>query len=74
MRSFKFLFPALSLLAVACNSNSNSNKVETPKVIDNKYSLAYQLEGKIVAANADTSKQISFGGLLIRQSPRMGIS
>lgn len=62
MRSFKFLIPALSFLVVACNSNNNSNKVETPKVVDNKYSLAYQLEGKIVAANADTSKQISFGG------------
>lgn len=62
MRSFKFLIPVLSFLVVACNSNSNSNKVETPKVVDNKYSLAYQLEGKIVAANADTSKQISFGG------------
>ncbi|MET4142900.1 hypothetical protein [Pedobacter sp. UYP1] len=62
MRSFKFLIPVLSLLVVACHSNSNSNKVETPKVIANKYSLAYQLEGKIVAANADTSKQISFGG------------
>lgn len=62
MRSFKFLIPALSLLVVACNSNSNSNKVETAKVVDHKYSLAYQLDGKIVAANADTSKQISFGG------------
>ena len=62
MRSFKFLIPSLSLLAAACNSNHNSNNAGIPKVIDNKFALAYQFEGKIVAANADTSKQISFGG------------
>lgn len=64
MRSFKFLIPALSLLAVACNSNNNSKTIETPKVVDQKFALAYQFEGKIVAANADTSKQISFGGAM----------
>ncbi|MBB5634943.1 Tol biopolymer transport system component [Pedobacter cryoconitis] len=62
MKSFKFLIPALSLLVVACHTNNKPDHTETPKVVDNKYALAYQLDDKIVAANADTSKQISFGG------------
>ncbi|QNK64777.1 PD40 domain-containing protein [Pedobacter sp. PAMC26386] len=62
MSAFKFLIPALSFLVVACNSKSNNTNTETPKVIDNKYAFAYQLNGKIVASNADTTKQVSFGG------------
>jgi TolB protein len=64
MRVLKFIIPALALFA-SCNqqaSQTNSSPIDSAKILNSKYEIAYEVDGKIVATNIDTTKQVSFGG------------
>lgn len=64
MRVIKFIIPALALFA-SCNQQAqqtNHTTIDSAKILNSKYEIAYEVDGKIVATNIDTTKQVSFGG------------
>lgn len=64
MRVLKLIIPALALFA-SCNQQaqqSSNATIDSAKILNSKYEIAYEVDGKIVATNIDTTKQVSFGG------------